>query len=812
LRANDQVSKTHSFEEALMKRNRSLAFVLLSLLISLALLASCGDDSSKTLPDKGPGPDIGVPDKGPEPDGEGPDGPLPDMPVSPDIAGDMAPDMPMPDLGPDGPPADAAVDICSKAKSLTLTSGKGTVSDEILKTDTNNDIQIPKGACVVGAPTATQGAEHFYGVTLDAGKTYKITVDDPNDQYNIAIYVSTDCTSMGATCIAGADKEYATGTEVLFVAPKTTGTYYIGIDSRYKAGASNSYGKYDLTVEEFVLPAHDVCSSAKKLAFQAGNIEEKGDTRGFKDDVKLTASDCTGNTTDGPDLFFEVDLNAGSTYKLKLDGDGSGFNEVLYLFSSCTNVSGTCSQGMGADSSTSTAEEITFNPTTTGKYIIGVDGRGATDAGLFTLTVNEYPAITNDTCANATAITMASGKATANGHNLGATDTVNLPATGCTGEDTEGGDVFYSMQLTAGKAYKITMTPVSGFNAGVYVLSDCANPTTKCVAGADKELSGTAEVTYFTPTTTGTYYFVVDSRYKQGDSYSEGSFSLEIEEVTPPANQACTSAELLTLASGTVSKSGTTGGATDEVRLLATDCTGETTDGPDVFYKMTMTAGNGYIVNLTSSEFNESLYVFSDCSDVAGTCKIGADLEATAAEEVSFVPATTGTYYIGVDSRTTGDQGAFTLQVDEITGLEANNACANAKALTLSGTPPTATETGDNTKAINSIALPSSGSCTGYRSPGPDLFYKLDLTANTKYTFTLTPASTFDSMLYIFTDCQNPVTTCAEGDDNVGDGNAETFDFTPTTAGTYYIAVDSWYDHSDASSKGTFTLKVEQAP
>ena len=90
------------------------------------------------------------------------------------------------------------------------------------------------------------------------------------------------------------------------------------------------------------------------------------------------------------------------------------------------------------------------------------------------------------------------------GHIIGATDAVNLPTSGCTGDDAEGGDVWHKVTLTAGKSYLISSKAASGYDHALYMLSSCANPTT----------------------TTATYYIAVDTSYITTSSYASGSYDL----------------------------------------------------------------------------------------------------------------------------------------------------------------------------------------------------------------------------------------------------------------------------------------------
>jgi hypothetical protein len=137
-------------------------------------------------------------------------------------------------------------------------------------------------------------------------------------------------------------------------------------------------------------------------------------------------------------------------------------------------------------------------------------------------------------------------------------------------------------------------------------------------------------------------------------------FDIEVSIPPPPSNDTCTAAEAITLSGGSASISGDSRSATDTVTKKV--CTGYIFDaGPEVFYSLTLNAGDTVDITLDGIDFNESLYLFTDCNDVAGT--IVASSNESSPEEITYeVPAGAGgTYYIGVDA--CGGGGSFTLDI-----------------------------------------------------------------------------------------------------------------------------------------------------
>lgn len=137
------------------------------------------------------------------------------------------------------------------------------------------------------------------------------------------------------------------------------------------------------------------------------------------------------------------------------------------------------------------------------------------------------PKSANDTCQTAVALTVGTP---VNGTTGGATSNYNagLEAATCTGFSQKGRDVAYKATLTAGTQYTFTLTNVTPeFDPSISIVGPgaatvCDAATITCDAGADANTAGMGETVTYTPTTTGTYYVIVDSF----DDTFGGSFTL----------------------------------------------------------------------------------------------------------------------------------------------------------------------------------------------------------------------------------------------------------------------------------------------
>ena len=806
--------------------------ITLSLML-LPTLWACSDDTEGTDPPKDQGvvdqkvtkpdkkvpdqkvakPDKKVPDqKVTKPDqkittDKGADGATADGPVTKDGSsegGIVYKDGALPDktITPDSSTSSCSLNV---KKTLTMANGIAQVGGEILETDKVNQVSMSSTACT---KTTTPGADHLYAVNLKAGTKYTVYLAHDTG-YNSAFYVFTNCSKPVTSCLVGSDVNYGSdGYEKGTFTAKKTGTHYIGVDTNYSVGGSTfGYGTYKLGIMASTMtPANNTCAKAQKLAFPAGSskIWKVSDTSNAKNNSNLTTAGCTKYASAGPDLFYKLTVKAGAKYTITLNG--GGWNESLYVFTDCAKIASTCGTGMGDDSSTSSPESVSFTAKTATTYYIAVDGRKATDKGPFGLVIEKVEKPTNDTCATAKTVTLASGKASVKGDTVMATNTYNLASTGCTKYDTEGADVFYKVALTKGKTYRFSVTPdssYSSFNPALYLLSKCAK--TACVKGADTSSYTSAEKFTYKATATGNYYIVVDSREKSTSSYATGKFTLSVAEVIVPANNTCAKAKTLTFTSGKASGSGDTTDATNTIKLASTGCTGKDTEGPDLFYNVKLKANQAYKVTVTpASGYDVAAYILNACA--TSGCVKGADAgSSSTAETLIYTPTTAGTYTIGVDTSYAATSsyatGSFTIAVEEFTPIKGDT-CKNPIAMTWASGKATAS--GDTTKAVNSLSFSSSSGCTDTMGKGPDMFYRLAVTAGKTYQVKMTPTS-WDGAVYVFTNCAKPLNSCLGGSDNGYTSGAETVTFTAKNTGKVLIGVDAY----STTGKGKFTLEAK---
>jgi hypothetical protein len=245
----------------------------------------------------------------------------------------------------------------------------------------------------------------------------------------------------------------------------------------------------------------------------------------------------------------------------------------------------------------------------------------------------------NDTCATATAITLATGEMTLTGTTVGAMDGLTS-ACGRTGA----GDVWYSVTYPAANDLRVEVTPAGPDPADpVLVLRDgCTSADTICNDDATASARGSRIWVRPTPGATGTrtWYFIVDA-YQPG---SESAFTLHVASTASAPGDAC-GAVLFDVSAG--------GSLLGNIRGGVSTTTGSCTPPATTLRPEDVVVYNGAAgqVRLTAvprpaASFTPSLYVRR--TDCAG----GTELACSSANPagLNFTAATAVPVYIFVDN------------------------------------------------------------------------------------------------------------------------------------------------------------------
>ncbi len=373
------------------------------------------------------------------------------------------------------------------------------------------------GAVTVGGSVAgiieTIPDQDWYAVTLEAGTIYRIDLEGGLTGYGtLDTYLRGVYDADGNLIPGTLDDDDGVGRNArLEFTPDADGTYFIAAGTYYTpyTGHGRGTGFYTLSVVE--TPA-DLAADTTTT----GAVAVDGSVAGEID----TALDRD---------WFEVTLEAGTTYRIDLkgrdSGDGTLRNPQLYGVHDADGnlVPGTLNDngGQGYDS------RLEFTPDASGTYYISAGAhtfRGEGDPGTYTLSVtreltsapqeNEEPV--NEERLIAPPVNEAPADLAVGGSAAGALETAH---------DRD----WYAVKLEAGTAYRIDL---EGWETGGGTLH---NPYLRGVYDADGNLiPGTTDDDggqalnsrlAFTPDEAGTYYI-------EAGAYSShiGTYTLSVEE------------------------------------------------------------------------------------------------------------------------------------------------------------------------------------------------------------------------------------------------------------------------------------------
>lgn len=270
------------------------------------------------------------------------------------------------------------------------------------------------------------------------------------------------------------------------------------------------------------------------------------------------------------------------------------------------------------------------------------------------------------------------------------------------------------------------------------------------------------------------------------------------------------------------------------------------TAGADVAYVVNLPAGHSLQARLRSPVSYNSLYLVSDCSEAADSCRAGSNTvqmhevdeyldelvyhNASAQMERLYVIADSGPSLItalahidiqvGVPSCEPGDSmcGALGREDCGAAGIryeltrpcpfgcdDSDASCAPVENNTCKGAVDIVAWGGTFTGLIDDYVdsyNPGAGGCTGRGAPGKDAVFVLDAAAGDIITATI--QSQFNASLWIMTDCSRAATSCIAGSDRYDNERGEELSLIAPHDGRYYLVVDG-----AANNRGQFTLSVD---
>jgi len=582
------------------------------------------------------------------------------------------------------------------------------------------------------------------------------------------------------------------------------------------------------------VPLGDQCFNAFQIAnlpFSATN-----DTATANPDYGYGVGECPPETggwgAGSSDQVFALKAPFDGDYVFQLNG---AFDSNLYVVTDCADIANSCVGGDEVPGSNQT-EQVVLTLTKDTIYFVIVDGwnNGGNTTGTYTLDVFTV----GDRCSHpfevdATALPFtfqASTKPAGNDHGFGPGE--------CAGENNGFGngssDQVFEFTPIADGDYTVKLKP-NNFDSALYIITDCADAGASCM-GADEEIGFALEELTVTLTAGTTYYVIVDGYTNLSDQ--SGSYNLGITSACSPdctgkvcgddgcggscgacdavANEACNAAGTACLPEGDLCANafavgalpflatGDTGGANPDYGYSAGVCAPETggwgAGSNDQVYSFTPAADGDYVVALTGA-YDANLYVVTDCADIDNTCVGGDEVPGSNLVEDVTISMTAGTtYFIVVDGWSNGSNasGTYSLEVFPL-----GDRCSNP--FVVGALPYQAT--GDTTDASPDYSYGAgecAGEATGWGGASSDEAYQFTAPYDGTFKFTLTPS--FDSNLYVVTDCGDVAGTCLAADEEIGGTAVEEIELPLTADQVVTIIVDGYSNFSD--QQGAYTLDV----
>ena len=681
------------------------------------------------------------------------------------------------------------------------------------------------------------------------------------DSFDANLYVVGDCADIDNTCVAGDEDVGGAALETLTVNLTAGVTYYIIVDGY---GASEA-GTYTLEVSEYTLPDTPTCESYCTIITAActGDNAQYADYGACVDYCATWAklplgaeSDTAGNTvgcrTYHAGVASTVDAAVHCAHAGPSGGDVCGTwcdNYCQLALTNCADADALyaddaeCSAACAAFPTTGLPGDTSGGSVQCKIYHLGVAG---SDGGTSAATHCPHGAIDGggvcseptpgDTCSDPIVVGALPYSATGDTSADGVANDYSYAAGECPGETTGWGagsnDQAYAFTATNTASYTVSLTP--GFDSNLYVVSDCADIGSTCLA-ADEQIGGTAAESVTVALDEGqVVYVIVDGWNNASDS--SGPYTLTIFEVTEPqltCDYYCTS--VMTACTGDNAQYASMDACLDYCNVSGAilggaleDTVGNTlgcriyhagvasTTEPDLHCAHAGPSGGNVCgtwcenyCSLASANCSGTNELFVDGDACAAACAAFPDTGAPGA--VSGDNVQCKIYHLGV----AGSDGETSAAVHcPHGGVDGGGVCVAGEGDTCS-----------NPLVVDALPYAYEGDTSGYEAdygfgagecPGEasgwgagssDVVFSFTPEATGAYTVSLTGAS-FDSALYVVSDCADIGGTCLGADDDVCTACTETLTLAGTAGETLFIIVDGYGNATNVN--GAFTLNVEK--
>ena len=624
-------------------------------------------------------------------------------------------------------------------------------SDGDCAASTSTTCEVDVGGSVTGNIESGTDKDWFK-VDLEMGKRYQIDLEgEDTGRGTLGNPFLTLYDASGSSLMVN-DIDSGVGLNArLIYAPTANGTYYVqaadpGVDSNF-GGATGTY-----TLSVIVLGANGVSEADDDFPVTTATTGR----------VEVGAS-ATGNIDRSFDQdWFRLDLEAGKTYQIDLEGDtgGGGTLGDPYLRnirdSSGTEISGTENDdivGGVADS------RVVFTPTADGAYYLVASGFDGTYTGTYTLSVTELETRTEEGDTDFASDVTTLGRVEVGGSATGEIENV---------ADAD----WFRVVLEKDKTYVFdlegTETSSGTLADPILLLRDASGST---LEGDDDGGDGANSRLEYTATADGIHYLTATT---PTSATSGGTYTLSVREAAAPDD--CSH--------------GTT--TTCEVDVGGSATGTFETDIDRDWFKVELEAGTRYQIDVEGADTGRGTLANPGASlyDSSRTL-LGADGVSGVGKNarVTYTPTATGAYY--VQASNVNEQGTYTLSVIVL------GANGNSEA-----------DTDFRNNNTTSGRVDVGASATGSLGSSDTDWFRVDLTAGRQYQIDMEGVDTgrgtyTDPYFQLFE--ATGVSYRAENDDG-GEGKNARVTYTPATSGRYFVAASRGL--TGLSATGTYTLSV----
>jgi cysteine-rich repeat protein len=635
-------------------------------------------------------------------------------------------------------------------------------------------------------------------------------------------------------------------------------------------GAPEDSGHESGTADAADADAGPVTGGSCQTAFELGAGSHTIDTSQLSNTFAEYAGRCAASPNrvpaQAPEAFVSVAVPSGHRLELRATPESSSHALTLVLLASCARPQTECLHAVTGNAGQALSIEHANIGAETQLYRVIIDGANADDHGKVKLEVSTSapscgngriergescddgrPPATGDGCDASckvepgyvctTEVEPSVCRVRLRGDSCDDPFFVaNLPfsATGntatATGDYATGRDACFK-DLTLGTQapdHVYAFTPSSNglhaievhgvdFSPALYVVTDCGDVNSSCVAGTDRGDGGDRRL--LVELTAGTtYHVIVDATEGQGSRIA-GNYQLGITAGCPDCTgEDCLRPFLVDAVPFT---------ATRDLALANDDhLTGGCPNAPythgrdtgDHSYRFLPEVSGAYRIRLNTLEFLH-LYVLEDCG--SGLILGGECLGSTYEEALLTLEAGKAYSIIVEGSEYTqpGDAAPYVLEVSGPCIPDCSgNVCGSDGCLGSCGTCErgTSCRAGQCSRAGDSCAEPiivgsvpfsdvvdgslfnddlRVSSCTGASSElgseTPEAVYRFTPQVTGIYTIDVAAEDGFDTSLYVITDCAAPASSCLRGVDTF-DSAEETLQLTLSAGRTYYLVVDGY--------------------